>query len=158
MDKAAQIKNVKFTDEQINKFFKLINDSETKRLIDSGKGSTNEISKLNGLKSFRNPEKVAAKLIDKNPNGYACFSAGYVYDDWGKETTKTDAERVESTKARIDKLLIHLKHIIDNSEFSNIEPIILNKDFQLCITYQDPYDDGNDYFGVEVYFKFCFKK
>lgn len=151
--KNMQSKNTKFTSDEINEFFKYINDEKTKTLVNDFYGI---VKKINGLKSFRDPEYTKTQINGTKVNGFASFNAGNVYEHIGRGV-RTPEERLEDVKVRVDKMVKHVQQLLDKSpKFSNIEITVVNKKITLWRK-ADRFDDGDDKFGSSIYLKFSYK-
>ena len=158
--KEVIVKGPKWTSDQVNDFFYMLSTSPKIRHLLQSKGYSQQILPFR-FDKCKYPEQTKNKVASTNFNAYAIIDAGHVYDDYGKQKAKTMDERIALAKKKLSELIKEIESTIaksDNELFKRIGVKVLNKDFMIVRTYEDPHDDGDDYFGLEVFLKFYYKK
>ena len=154
------VKGPKWAKDEVYKFFDMLNKNPNIYKKLANKDFNQKINPIR-LKDFKYPENVKQKVVSTDFNAYTIIDAGHVYDDYGKQRAKTTDERIALAKKKLSELVKAIENTIaksSNPMFKCIGVKVLNKDFDIVRTYEDPYDDGDDYFGLEVFLKFCYKK
>ena len=145
-------KDIKFNDETIIEFFKLLNTIVPWQML---RGEIVPIK--NGINGFKNPEEIKPLVTNNMFNAYACFNAGDTYDRYEDGYVRTDEERLEEVVPIIKKSIADIQSALNkHAKFNNIKLVDVTKDYQLVRTKIDRFDDGNDEYGVQVFWKFLF--
>lgn len=147
-----QFKQEKFTDNLIIEFFKILNNNHnlTQYLAFGHKFSPVR------LKDFKQPAFVLKKVLTTNFNVYTCVDAGHVYDDYSVGHSKTNEERSLLAQKKITKLVNELQRFLKmskNPKFNSLKVDNVTKEYPLVLTKRDSSDEGDDYFGVELFLK-----
>ena len=155
------IKRVKFNSDEINGLFRMLNaDEKIKQIRIARKG--NMLMPIDVDKSFANPSKVKQQIkVGKRANATITIDAGHVYDDYGNDRVKTDAERTKVAVEKMNELIARINQLLSSSNdplYSQLEAEAVNKEFDVVRTYVDPYDDGDDWYGLEVFISIHYKK
>ena len=146
-------KNIKFNDETIIEFFNFLNEVVSWRNL---RGKIIPIS--NGINGFKNPNEIKPFVTSNIFNAYACFNAGNTYDRYSEGYVRTDEERLKEVVPLIKKSIVEIQSALNkHDKFNNIKLVDVTKEYQIVITKIDPFDDGRDEYGVQVFWKFIFK-
>lgn len=156
-------KHTKFNDEQILKLFELLNsDSQIKKISPAfGTQFWHQQLHPTSLSNFQNPNAVKNELKPgKKLNATITIDAGHVYDTWGKAKQKTMEERKKEAKKKAYAMVDRMNAIMQQSSdplYSQLVAEIINKELEVFRTYNDHSDDGDDHYGMQLFFSIHYK-
>lgn len=146
-------------EEKLSKFFKFLN-------------SDNKISSLIGHIGYYDPSPL--KMVDKKYrdlpyyqnlvndkfNAKVTVAVGTNYDNFGTDKgMPSEEERIQRAIPKLEQIIDRINQILpSNPIFQNIEAKLVNKDFVVGRTHSERNDDGLEYFGVDGFIKFYYKK
>lgn len=150
MNDQTQVKNVKFSDEQINKFFKKLNSNTLIRELCHARQELKPVR----ITDFTKPNEVRRLLKSDKINAMCIINCGSVYENYPKNP-RTDKQRLEDGKKNVQILIDTIEKVITSmtSPFNMLKVELMNNELTICRTKIDKYDDGNDEYGMEVFLK-----
>lgn len=150
MNELTQVKNVKFTDEQIDKFFKKLNSNKMIRELCHMRQELKPIR----LSDFTKPNEVRKLLKSDKINAMCIINCGSVYENYPKNPRSAE-QRLENGKKDVQILIDAIEKVITSMTrpFNTLKVELMNNELTVCRTKIDKYDDGADEYGMEVFLK-----
>lgn len=144
----------KFVSDEISELF---NELQKLKVFEKY-GTTTKIQPLK-IDQFRNKVSVASKVTDENFNAYCCINNGHNYETWGRENAEhVDYEK--RAKERVDEALSEINDFFrhsTNPKYSQLEAKLVNKNIDYVIVRKSNNDDGQEWYGVELFLKITYK-
>lgn len=160
---STSIKKVKFDDQRLNNFFKMLNQSTVGDKICSHQFGPEKFYPLSAIE-FNDPKKLA-EIKQLKANVIFVLDIGTAYDTigapWPNGRAKTIDERIKEAQAKIPQLEEQLNHLLELSDdplFTVLQCKVVNTSFNVFITRKDRGDDGYDNYGIMLLLKFNYKK
>jgi hypothetical protein len=144
----------KFASDEVYELF----DELQKLKVFEKYGTTTKLQPMK-IDQFRNRSSVANKVTDEDFNAYCCINNGDNYETWGRE----NAEQVDyekRAKERADETLSEINSFFrnsTNSKYSQLEAKLVNRNIDYVIVRQNNNDDGQEWYGVELFMKISYK-
>lgn len=151
------IRRVKFDDQRLANFFKMLNQSKVGNKIYSNEFGWDKFYPLSAIQ-FSSPEKLA-EIKGLKANVIFVLDAGTSYDGY-PNSSKTNEQRIEEAQPKIAQLEIELNRLLNDSYdqlFTMLKCEVVNKTYQVSITRKDYGDDGYDHYGIMLFLKFSYK-
>ena len=157
MNSSTTIKKIKFDDQRLNNFFKMLNQSNVGSRIYSHEFGYEKFYPLSAIQ-FNSPKQLA-EIKALKANVIFVLDAGTSYDGW-PTTSKTNEERIKEAQPKIAQLEIELNRLLNSSYdplFTLLKCEVVNTTYQVSITRKDLGDDGRDCYGIMLFLKFSYK-
>lgn len=157
MNNSTSIKKIKFDDQRLNNFFKMLNQSNIGSKIYSHEFGYEKFYPLTAIQ-FNNP-KTLAEIKALKANVIFVLDAGTSYDGW-PTSSKTNEERIKEAQPKIAQLELELNRLLNDSYdqlFTTLKCEVVNTGYRVSITRKDLSDDGRDCYGIMLFLKFSYK-
>ena len=151
------IRKVKFDDQRLANFFKMLNQSKVGDRIYSNEFGWDKFYPLSAIQ-FSSPEKLA-EIKALKANVIFVLDAGTSYDGY-PDSSKSYEQRIEEAQPKVAQLELELNRLLNDSYdplFATLKCEVVNKTYQVQITKKDYGDDGYDHYGIMLFLKFSYK-
>lgn len=150
----------KFSSKEITALFDEINsDKQIQKLYGEQRYGYSQLKPVR-IEHFDNPAQIRSLVKNEKFNAFACLYVTHVYENFPKASSYSRVDMQKIAEGKVYQFANRISDILEASSsqlYRSLKVEVMNNNIDVVRTYTDMSDDGDDWYGVDVFLKFSFK-